>query len=87
MAQSPHAWTEEAECRGVPTEVFFPEIIGDVTDRPYQQAKKFCAVCVVRQQCLAEAMEVEKDLPYRFGVFGGLNPRERTALSSTYHHK
>jgi hypothetical protein len=87
MGQSPHAWTDKAECLRAPLEVFFPEIVGDVTDRPYQQAKRFCEVCVVRQQCLDEAMQIEKELPYRFGVFGGLNPRERANLSDTYDYK
>lgn len=87
MADRPDKWVEKAECRQVPTEVFFPEIIGDVTDRPYQQAKRFCETCVVRQECLSEAMEVERDHPYRFGVFGGLTPKERLSLSSGYHYK
>lgn len=87
MGDKPDRWVDKAECRQAPISVFFPEIVGDVTDRPYQQAKRFCESCVVRQKCLSEAMEVERDQPYRFGVFGGLSPRERHALSDGYRYK
>lgn len=80
-------WEDRAECKQSPIEVFFPEIVGDVTDRPYRQAKTFCNACSVREQCLDLAMTVEKNAPYRFGVFGGLTPKERNALSGSYRYE
>jgi hypothetical protein len=46
-------------------------------------AKAICAECPVSTLCLEEAMRMEHEAPtsLRFGVFGGLNPKERSKLA------
>ena len=75
-------WQEKAACRGVPTEIFFPENPGG-QDSVYNKAREFCRKCEVTQQCLAYALEHETGQRCRFGVFGGLSPRERSQLATT----
>ncbi len=49
----------------------------------YEQAAiRVCEQCPIREQCLAEAMSVERP-SLRFGVFGGLTPEQRTELWRT----
>lgn len=68
------SWEDRAACRGEPLEVFFPE--GTDRDSAYEQAKSICATCTVREPCLKLS---EQFVPTgdRYGVFGGLTPRER----------
>ncbi len=80
-------WQEQAACRGVDLEVFFPHLepgrkLGDHLSAKVARAKSFCHVCPVRQQCLALALTAEGASAegLRFGVFGGLTPNERAAL-------
>lgn len=48
----------------------------------HKQAKDICGGCPVREQCLELAMRAEGDrMGYRYGMFGGLNPKERSALA------
>jgi len=61
-------WFDEASCRGVDTDVFFP-----VSDAQADKAKAICASCPVREQCLEYALEVRPPE----GVWGGLTPIER----------
>jgi WhiB family redox-sensing transcriptional regulator len=75
-------WQEKAACRGVPTEIFFPENPGG-QDSVYNKAREFCKRCDVTEQCLAYALEHETGQRCRFGVFGGLSPRERSQLDYT----
>lgn len=46
-------WSERAQCKGYPTELFFP-----LRDRGggVEEAKAVCAVCGVRSECLADAL-------------------------------
>lgn len=72
-------WQEKAACRGVPTEIFFPDNPGG-QDNVYNKAREFCQRCEVTAPCLAYALEHETGQRCRYGVFGGLSPRERYAL-------
>lgn len=45
---------------------------GDTTEY-YEEAKKICDVCPIREACLAHALE-EKE---RYGMWGGTTPIER----------
>lgn len=63
-------WFAGAACAEVGGEQFFPE--KGASDTP---AKKICGGCDVRAQCLAYALNYERD-----GIWGGLSPRERQAL-------
>lgn len=45
-----------------------------------KEARTICADCSVRIQCLADALERREN----FGVWGGLNERERRAILKVY---
>jgi hypothetical protein len=72
---------DKSACVGKDLEQFFPE-----TKREMADAKEFCEKhCSVRLKCLAFVMAKEKpkeegQKTYRFGMYGGLNPKEREAL-------
>lgn len=70
---NPEPWTDLARCKetGPDDETWFPEKWGRGTD-----AKKICASCEVRQECLQYAL----DNGERAGVWGGLNTKERDLL-------
>lgn len=70
-ARTPMAdWAAQARCRGTDPEALF------VQGAAQHQAKKICAGCPVRSQCLADALDNRTE----FGVWGGLTERERRAL-------
>jgi WhiB family redox-sensing transcriptional regulator len=60
-----------AECLQADPETFFPEKGGST-----REAKRICAQCTVREQCLDYALEHDE----RFGIWGGLSERERRRL-------
>lgn len=63
-------WTARAACRGIdPDELF-------VQGAAQNRAKTRCLGCVVRTECLADAL----DNRVEFGVWGGMTERERRAL-------
>lgn len=66
-------WREEAACRSVPVEIFYPQ-----TDAEATPAKIVCRTCEVRETCLEWALAVDE----RFGVWGGLTPTERRSLGA-----
>jgi WhiB family redox-sensing transcriptional regulator len=63
-------WTSRAACKGLPTEVFFPD------HYRYDTARAVCSGCQVKGECLAFALEMRINK----GMFGGLSPRQRTAV-------
>jgi hypothetical protein len=69
-------WREQAACRGVDPELFFPAAeSGPTRTAQVAAAKAVCAGCPVRQECLAEALA---RIPY--GICGGLTEHERRML-------
>ena len=70
------SWIKQAACVGAPNFIFFPE---QLTNNRWDKAKQICAVCNVRTECLALVMRLE-DGEDKWGVFGGLNPAERSDL-------
>jgi WhiB family redox-sensing transcriptional regulator len=64
-------WTRQASCRALDAELFFPETMNDE-----EAAKRVCADCPVREACLDHAL----DHGEAFGIWGGLNLRERRVL-------
>ena len=76
-------WQDQAACSGVGYDIFFPEESHNTSPKVYAKALRFCRDCPVRRECLEYAMYWEKDQFRRFGMFGGLTPRERDALSYT----
>ena len=68
--KSREEWPQYAACaQRDPNEMF-------VTGAAQNVAKKLCAGCPVRLECLAEAL----DSGEQFGVWGGMTERERRAL-------
>jgi WhiB family redox-sensing transcriptional regulator len=65
------AWQADSLCAQTDPEAFFPEKGGSTRD-----AKKICASCDVRAQCLEYALRNDE----RFGIWGGLSERERRKL-------
>lgn len=61
-------WQSDALCAQTDPEAFFPEKGGSTRD-----AKRICASCDVRDQCLEYALQNDE----RFGIWGGLSERER----------
>jgi len=74
------AWQREAECRDADPAVFFPPHGGK---HPYRKAREICARCLVREACLDAAMDAERGVAWRDGMFGGLTPDERHSLWRT----
>ncbi len=69
-ALAQRVWTEKAACRkGDPDDLF-------VQGAAQHQAKVVCQGCVVKTECLADAL----DNKIEFGVWGGMTERERRAL-------
>jgi WhiB family transcriptional regulator, redox-sensing transcriptional regulator len=64
-------WAAGALCAGADPAVFFPP-----GDHPAAEARSICAMCPVRNQCLAYSVLADEP----FGVWGGLDRHERHAL-------
>lgn len=75
--KNPSKWWDDALCKGLDANIFFPE-------RPqgrdyFAVARSYCKNCEVRTACLEEALSYDADTD-RFGMFGGLTPKERARL-------
>jgi len=66
-------WRAEGACVTADPDLFFPFATGALGTRQANQARRICAGCVVRVQCLQFAMSV----PEAHGVWGGTTPEER----------
>ena len=63
------SWHDHALCREIDPELFFPDV-----DRPTTgAAKRICARCLVRGECLTEAITNDE----QHGIWGGLSRTER----------
>jgi WhiB family redox-sensing transcriptional regulator len=63
-------WATQAACRTTDPDSLF------VQGAAQNRAKAICAGCLVRTECLADAL----DNRVEFGVWGGMTERERRAL-------
>jgi WhiB family redox-sensing transcriptional regulator len=68
LAACDESWRLEGLCAETDPEAFFPEKGGSTRD-----AKRVCAGCPVRMECLEYALGNDE----RFGIWGGLSERER----------
>ena len=70
-------WQTDASCASNWPEIFFPG-----KGESYANARKICAQCAVLEECLEYAMQSEGSAASgdRFGMFGGLTPKERYEL-------
>ena len=69
-------WRNGANCLNSDPELFFPNGTTGPAKDQIDQAKKVCAGCDVKEQCLVYALETGQDS----GVWGGLSEDERRAL-------
>lgn len=67
----PLGWQQRALCPQTDPEAFFPEKGGST-----REAKRICAACEVRAECLDYALANDE----RFGIWGGYSERERRRL-------
>ncbi len=65
-------------CRGADPDVFFPD-----QGQSLEPARRICAECVVRDECLEYALDNRE----RFGVWGGTSERERRRLRRARRHE
>lgn len=74
------AWSSAAACRGAEAALFYPS---DPSERKEDRlerevlAKRICAGCAVRDECLRAAIDRHES----YGIWGGLNELERRALT------
>jgi WhiB family transcriptional regulator, redox-sensing transcriptional regulator len=71
-------WRDEAACRGIDPELFFPVGHAGPALRQIGQAKQLCAGCPVRMPCLEWALDSGQEA----GVWGGTSEDERRVLRS-----
>lgn len=71
-AGRPGQWWTRAACRGMDTDLFYPE-----RGKPAKAAQRICAGCPVRRWCLADALQ-HRD---HHGVWGGASKRQRRKVS------
>ncbi|WP_144971982.1 WhiB family transcriptional regulator [Mycobacteroides abscessus] len=64
------SWQDQAACRGLPTEWWFPE---SGPSQNCNRAKAICHNCPVKIQCLEYALEVHD----QHGIYGELSLKDR----------
>ena len=69
-------WRQEAACRDVDPEIFFPIGTHGPALVQVEQAKKICRRCPAVDECLQFALESGQDA----GVWGGTTEDERRSL-------
>lgn len=72
---------EEPICAEVGTQLFFPKEPDDpqlsaIAEADYTYARKVCATCPHQAECADWAIEKNE----RFGMWGGLTPRDRITI-------
>ena len=67
-SSSLRAWVDDALCAQTDPEIFFPAK-GTAT----KAAVRICGTCLVRPQCLTEALAGEPS----WGLWGGMTPQQR----------
>lgn len=67
-------WRDEAACRTLPTDMFFPIEHKGVTTLQ-KEAKAVCATCPVQSECLVWALSSGDTMHH--GIYGGLSVKQR----------
>lgn len=78
LASQPPDWRDLALCAEVDADLFFAD---KGESHLVTAAKRVCAACEVRAECLQFAL----DHGERFGVWGGLSERDRRVLARQPH--
>lgn len=80
VAPTPRSWELHAACRGTKSVLFVPPVRHESSEQQRireSAATQICGQCPVRRECLEYALRVDEP----FGVWGGLNEKERRQLS------
>ena len=80
MAITPLDWTDAAACRNSEGALFYPADSAERKEDRLERelvAKRICASCGVREECLEAALARHES----YGIWGGLNEFERRALT------
>lgn len=70
-------WRDEAECKNVDPELFFPTSLKGPGRAQADQAKAVCRTCPVIADCLQWALE---STPVPDGIWGGTDEDERANM-------
>lgn len=73
VVAEPEKWTEEALCREVDPDLWYPENHADQG----RNAKMVCRRCPVRAACLEYALRHNE----QYGIWGGLSRKQRDAVA------
>lgn len=76
-------WRDQAACRGMDTNLFFPVGAAGAGWVEISEAKKVCSTCPVQAQCLRWAADVGVD----YGIWGGLTDAERRSARRRPAHR
>jgi WhiB family redox-sensing transcriptional regulator len=76
LATQGSGWMENANCRNMDVEIFFPEVGMNVD--PF--VAEVCGTCPVRWECMWFANETSTDT----GYYGGMSPMERRRWRQKY---
>jgi WhiB family redox-sensing transcriptional regulator len=76
LTEADLAWHEDAACVGTDPDSFYPEPGPGITE-DIAAAKRVCARCPVRAECLAYALAHDE----REGIWGGTTAQERRRLT------
>jgi WhiB family redox-sensing transcriptional regulator len=78
MTESGYAgeWQAAGACVSADPEIFFPVSAGGASARQIEQARRVCARCPVRRECLDWAMSSGE----MHGIWGGTTPEDRTRV-------
>jgi WhiB family redox-sensing transcriptional regulator len=82
MAITPLDWTNAAACRNSEGALFYPADSAERKEDRLERelvAKRICASCDVREDCLEAALARHES----YGIWGGLNEIERRGLLRT----
>lgn len=71
-------WYESANCATTDPEIMFPGKEGGSV----MLARKICSMCVVREDCLTDALMASQQI----GFAGGMSAKERKALKRKETH-
>ena len=69
-------WRDDATCRDLDPDLFFPVGVTGVAVEQIEAAKAFCKVCPSQGQCLEFAITTNQE----YGVWGGTTEDERRVL-------
>lgn len=72
-AERPPDWRAQGACTKVDPEIFFPSRSGNA-----KAARRVCAACPVKAECLEWALTHPR--PTEFGIWGGTSERQRRVL-------